>query len=220
MVICAKKFEEKDGRVGLMQAFRLKPYKIIYILVIPAVLCLVFIGGSPALNGHQVNGTGYLQTATPTTDYFEQVYPFQGYSITQDRQYSRVMFGRTGEELENDGPVRWIDVDLGEQIVYAYENNSAVRRFIASTGTRNSPTIIGQFRAYEFHDSTYMIGEGFYFPSVKYVIYFYKGYSFHAADWHDNFGEPMSHGCINMREEDAAWLFDWAGIGTLVNIHY
>jgi lipoprotein-anchoring transpeptidase ErfK/SrfK len=52
------------------------------------------------------------------------------------------------------------------------------------------------------------------------VIYFYKGYSFHAADWHESFGEPMSHGCINLREEDAAWLFKWARIGTLVNIHY
>ena len=203
-----------------MHALRLRLDMIFRILVFPALCCLIFIGGSPAISSHQVNGTGYLLTPTPTTDYAEQVIPFQGYPITQGRQYSRVLLGRSGEELENDGPVRWIDVDLGEQVVYAYENNTAVRRFIASTGTRHSPTIIGQFRAYEFHDSTYMIGEGFNFPSVKYVIYFYKGYSFHAADWHDNFGEPMSHGCINLREEDAAWLFDWAGIGTLVNIHY
>jgi len=51
-------------------------------------------------------------------------------------------------------------------------------------------------------------------------MYFYEGYSLHGTYWHHNFGHPMSHGCVNMRTSDAAWLYNWASVGTLVNIHY
>lgn len=189
------------------------------LLITSAIICFIISCGFPAFNYWPVSGNVQLQTATPSVDHPKLVNPFEIFKVKPE-PYSRVLYGRTGEELALDGPIHWLDVDLGEQVVYAYEDSNVVRKFIASTGTRFSPTIIGQFRAYEFHDSTYMQGEGFYFPRVRYVIYFYKGYSFHAADWHDNFGEPMSHGCVNLREEDAAWLFQWAKIGTLINIHY
>ena len=65
-----------------------------------------------------------------------------------------------------------------------------------------------------------MTGPGYYLPDVPFTMYYYKGYGIHAATWHNNFGTPMSHGCINMRLEDAQWMFNWASIGTLVNIHY
>ncbi len=70
-------------------------------------------------------------------------------------------------------------------------------------------------------------------PGVPWVTYFYShtGVAFHGAYWHDNFGKPMSHGCVNMRNEDAKWLFRWVtptytnsdkwyqlGEGTLVHV--
>ena len=46
-------------------------------------------------------------------------------------------------------------------------------------------------------------------PNVEWVQYFYQDYSFHGTYWHNNFGNPMSHGCVNMTNEDAEWLFCW-----------
>jgi lipoprotein-anchoring transpeptidase ErfK/SrfK len=51
-------------------------------------------------------------------------------------------------------------------------------------------------------------------------MYFYKGYGLHGTYWHSNFGTPMSHGCVNLTIPDAQWLYNWASVGTLVNIHY
>ena len=48
-------------------------------------------------------------------------------------------------------------------------------------------------------------------PNVKWVQYFYADYAFHGTYWHNDFGRPKSHGCINMTNADAKWLFDWAG---------
>ena len=115
---------------------------------------------------------------------------------------------------------RWIDVDLTNQRVYAYEGDAVVNSFIVSTGTWLTPTVTGQYNIYVKYRSTKMSGPGYYLPDVPYVMYFYKGYGLHGTYWHNNFGTPMSHGCVNLRTDEAAWLFDWASIGTLVNVHY
>ena len=121
------------------------------------------------------------------------------------------------EELADEG--LWIDVDLSEQRVTAYEGSNAVREFIVSTGTSAHPTVTGQFRIYVKLKSTAMAGPGYYLPGVPFTMYFYKGYSLHGTYWHNHFGVPMSHGCVNMFTPDAEWLFNWASVGTLVNVH-
>jgi lipoprotein-anchoring transpeptidase ErfK/SrfK len=63
-----------------------------------------------------------------------------------------------------------------------------------------------------------MWGPGYDLPNVQWVMYFYRDYSLHGAYWHNNFGQPMSHGCVNMRNEDAKWLYDWAPEGTSVMV--
>lgn len=115
---------------------------------------------------------------------------------------------------------RWIDVNLSEQMVYAYVGDTIVNSFLVSTGTYYHPTVTGQYRIYVKYYSTTMSGPGYYLTDVPYTMYFYYGYSFHGTYWHHNFGTPMSHGCVNMYTPDAEWLFNWASIGTLVNIHY
>jgi len=112
------------------------------------------------------------------------------------------------------GAKKVIYVDLTKQTLYAYEGNNLVYTFRVSTG-RWAPTVTGTFHIYVKLRSTLMAGgEGataYYLPNVQYTMYFYRDYAIHAAYWHDNFGFPMSHGCVNERLEDSKKLYEWAG---------
>ena len=118
------------------------------------------------------------------------------------------------------GGARWIDVNLSTQSVYAYEGDTVVNSFVVSTGTWMTPTVTGKYKIWIKFQSTSMSGPGYYLPNVPYVMYFYKGYGLHGTYWHNNFGTPMSHGCVNLRTSDAEWLYSWASVGTVVNVHY
>jgi lipoprotein-anchoring transpeptidase ErfK/SrfK len=120
-------------------------------------------------------------------------------------------------DLADEG--RWIDVDLSAQQVTAFEGATPVRTFVVSTGTWAHPTVTGQFRIWIKLRATAMSGPGYYLPGVPYTMYFYRGYALHGTYWHSNFGTPMSHGCVNLRTSDAEWLFGFASVGTLVNVH-
>ncbi len=115
---------------------------------------------------------------------------------------------------------RWIDVDLSQQRVYAYEGETLMNSFVVSTGTWQTPTVTGTYKIWIKLRSTTMAGPGYYLPNVPYTMYFYKGYGLHGTYWHNNFGTPMSHGCVNLSIPDAAWLYDFAVVGTTVNVHY
>ncbi|MEE8392245.1 MAG: LysM peptidoglycan-binding domain-containing protein [Anaerolineae bacterium] len=115
---------------------------------------------------------------------------------------------------------RWIDVNLSTQRVTAYEGNTPVHSSLASTGLPATPTVTGQYRIYVKYVSTLMTGPGYYLPNVPYTMYFYQGYGLHGTYWHSNFGHPMSHGCVNLPTPEAQWFFNWASVGTLVNVHY
>jgi lipoprotein-anchoring transpeptidase ErfK/SrfK len=145
-------------------------------------------------------------TATPTPTETPTPRPAVSWNYSTDPQ-----------ELANEG--RWIDVDLSEQRVIAYDGTSVVKEFLVSTGTSAHPTVTGLFRIYVKLKSTAMAGPGYYLPGVPFTMYFYKGYSLHGTYWHSNFGVPMSHGCVNMYTPDAEWLFNWASVDTLVNVH-
>jgi lipoprotein-anchoring transpeptidase ErfK/SrfK len=119
-----------------------------------------------------------------------------------------------------NGGARWIDVNLSTQSVYAYEGDTVVNSFIVSTGTSLTPTVTGKYKIWIKFKSTDMSGPGYYLPDVPYAMYFYKGYGLHGTYWHNNFGTPMSHGCVNLRTSDAEWLYYWATVGTVVNVHY
>jgi lipoprotein-anchoring transpeptidase ErfK/SrfK len=118
------------------------------------------------------------------------------------------------------GGEHWIDVNLSQQMVYAYEGDTVVNSFLVSTGTWQTPTVTGRYHIYVKLRSTDMAGPGYYLPDVPYTMYFYQGYGLHGTYWHHNFGTPMSHGCVNLSTPDAEWLYDFASVGTLVNVHY
>ncbi len=119
----------------------------------------------------------------------------------------------------NDG-AHWIDVDLSQQRVYAYAGDTLVNSFVVSTGTWQTPTVTGKYKVWIKLRSSDMSGPGYYLPDVPYIMYFYKGYGFHGTYWHNNFGTPMSHGCVNLTISDAEWLYNFSSVGTVVNVHY
>lgn len=114
---------------------------------------------------------------------------------------------------------RWIDIDLSEQMLRAYEGTELVDSFLVSTGINKYPTEIGQYHIYVKYTSSLMHGPDYYLPDVPYSMYYSGDFSIHGTYWHHNFGTPMSHGCVNMDISEAEWLFNWSSIGTLVNIH-
>lgn len=115
-----------------------------------------------------------------------------------------------------------IDVDLTNQLLSAYENGQIVMSFPVSTGKWNyTPT--GTYRIWIKLRYTRMkggkVGTKTYYnlPNVPYTMYFYneqhpkiQGYGLHGAYWHNNFGHPMSHGCVNISPENAGKLYAWA----------
>ncbi|GAB4110283.1 MAG: hypothetical protein OHK0013_46110 [Sandaracinaceae bacterium] len=122
---------------------------------------------------------------------------------------------------END---KWIDVDLATQTLVAYEGLTPVFATLVSTGRVRDPddplrdmrTPTGLFRITSKHVTHTMDGDHaadgpYSIQDVPYVMYFQLAYALHSAFWHDGFGRPRSHGCVNLSPLDARWLFQWAG---------
>jgi lipoprotein-anchoring transpeptidase ErfK/SrfK len=118
-----------------------------------------------------------------------------------------------------DDAFRWIDVDLSEQRLTAYVGKTPVTSYLVSTGLPQTPTPVGQYAIWIKLRYDDMAGADYYIEDVPYVMYFHEGYGLHGVTWHANFGHRMSHGCVNQPNEMAEWLFHFAEVGTLVNIH-
>lgn len=116
------------------------------------------------------------------------------------------------------GVGREILVDLSDSRVYAYENGVLVRNVLASTGLPATPTVQGDFTVQRKYGAQTMSGPGYYLPDVPYVLYFYAGYALHGTYWHSNWGQPMSHGCVNLPTPEAEWFYSWADVGTPVHV--
>ncbi len=131
---------------------------------------------------------------------------------------SPALNGTGGPSLEGIGEGKQIVVVLHEQQTYVYEDGNLVRQFVVSTGLPGTPTVTGDFSIYLKLTAQEMVGPDYDLPNVPWVMYFYQGYSLHGTYWHNNFGHPMSHGCVNMRTPEAEWLYGWAPIGTPVHV--
>ncbi len=116
----------------------------------------------------------------------------------------------------SNGEEKWIEVDLQTQTLRAWEGNKVVMEFLISSG-KWGPTPTGTFNIWYKTKSQRMVGGSkalgdFYdLPNVPYNMFFSGGYAVHGAYWHNNFGHPMSHGCINTPVDKAEALFAWTG---------
>jgi lipoprotein-anchoring transpeptidase ErfK/SrfK len=145
--------------------------------------------------------------------------------VTMDTTKDTQVLGQTSAD-------KHIFVDLSTQRLYAYEANQLIYSFPVSTG-KWSLTPTGDFRIWIKLRYTRMtggnpaIGTFYDLPNVPYTMYFSNnevskaaGYSLHGAYWHNNFGHPMSHGCVNIGIEDAGKLYYWANPPTTGNTTY
>ena len=121
---------------------------------------------------------------------------------------------------------RNIVVDLSEQRTYIYENGQLVNSFLVSTGMAATPTHTGNFRI-NSHIRVQDMGALCYNPNavnsyctedVPWVMYFNGDQGFHGTYWHNNFGNRMSHGCVNLPLGTAESLYSWAPNGTEVRV--
>ena len=112
------------------------------------------------------------------------------------------------EKVQRAG--KWIEVDLSEQVLRAYEDGNLVLEATVSTGKKHTPTPKGEYRVLSKYRAIDMSGPGYYLPGVPYTMFFHDAYALHGTTWHDKFGQPMSHGCVNLRVDDAKRLFEWA----------
>jgi len=142
---------------------------------------------------------------------------------------------------------KWIDVSINTQTMVLYEGPKPVYATMVSTGRdglgdpyKTNSTVRGTFRIQKKHVTATMdsqeVGNAFELRDVPWVQYFKGGFAIHAAPWHDDYGKPRSHGCINMAPIDARRVFNftdpplpetWHGVysdevnkeGTIVRIH-
>ncbi len=124
------------------------------------------------------------------------------------------VLGATNEE-------KWIEIDLSDQTIQAHQGDKIVTESKVSSGKFNK-TPTGTFQIWGKFKYTRMTGgqkgTGSYYdlPNVPYTMFFYndqvpksKGFGLHGTYWHNSFGQPMSHGCVNLPTAVAGELFDW-----------
>lgn len=120
---------------------------------------------------------------------------------------------------------KYIEVILSEQKLKYFENGRKVGELLTSTGL-SFPTPVGTFNIYSKIRAATMAGYygqgsplNYNLPNVPYILKFLGPYTIHGAYWHNNFGNPMSHGCVNLSIQDSEILYNWAEVGMPVVIH-
>ncbi len=124
------------------------------------------------------------------------------------------------------GAWKEVVVSISAQMMWAYEDGAVVMSSLVSTGTAEVPettTPVGYHSVLAKFDAQTMegtiSGEYYRVEAVPYVMYFdNNGNAIHGTYWHSNFGAPMSHGCVNLPMDIAAWMYGWAELGTAVSV--
>lgn len=119
---------------------------------------------------------------------------------------------------------KWIDIDVTRQTISAYEGNVLLKTILVSTGLPRTPTVLGTYQINRKYASMRMTGgtpgiDYYDLPNVPWSMFFFRGYAIHGTYWHNNFGHPMSHGCVNLPTSEAKWFYEWAPMGTTVVSH-
>lgn len=137
----------------------------------------------------------------------------------------RIVVANGTTALNDDVSAQSILVDISEQKLTAFEYGIPVNEFLVSTGRTIYPTPVGKTQVYNkllYHDYIWSFGENhpenYAVRGVKYNLRIYKHIYIHYVWWHNKFGTRQSHGCINANYENSEWIYNWANVGTPVNI--
>lgn len=187
-------------------------------------LAFVYRGGAPSLRLDPVSGE--LVKAGPDLA-LHSAHALTGESVvkagrryfaTRDGLFVRDSAVRVVDRVARPRQVprgeRWIRVDLERQTLTAYDGENPVFTTLVSSGLPEHATPTGIYRLHAKHITTTMAddlaADGPYsIEDVPWTMYFLGSYALHAAFWHDRFGHPRSHGCVNLAPRDARWLFFW-----------
>jgi hypothetical protein len=129
------------------------------------------------------------------------------------------------ERPEGVGADRWIAVNLYEQTLAVYDEGQMVYATLVSSGLPGWWTQPGVFQIETKLESDPMRGafeadrsDFYYLEDVPWVMYYDQKRALHGAYWHNGFGYPRSHGCVNLSLADAEWLYNWTEEGTWVYV--
>ncbi len=116
-----------------------------------------------------------------------------------------------------------VTVDIGKQKLFAWEGGKIVHETRVSTGMKHTPTVTGSFKVRRKVSMQDMKGNYPPYPKyeikdVPHVMYFYGAYAIHGTYWHNKFGIRASHGCVNVPVASAEWLYNFADVGTRVEV--
>ncbi len=134
--------------------------------------------------------------------------PDGGY-VKQD-SISPVRVAPPPKKLESEE--RWIAVDLDAQLLHAYKGRTLIRLIPCSTGIKGNTGRGRFFIQRKLRQQTMRLRMGrVRVEDVQWVMYYDQddAIAIHSAYWHREFGEPRSHGCVNVPTQDAKWLYEW-----------
>ena len=119
---------------------------------------------------------------------------------------------------------RYLAISLSTQTLVAYDGPRPIYATLISTGRDGFATPTGIFRIQHKHITTTMDGEAgtdesYRIEDVPWTMYFSGSVALHAAFWHERFGQPRSHGCVNLAPKDAQWLFAWSSPSLPPGLH-
>jgi hypothetical protein len=149
------------------------------------------------------------------------------YLIGEDQWINQIYVGKVAPSARPAGVepgAAWVEVDLFEQTLAAYEGDRMVYATLISSGLRGWDTPPGLFQVWLKVAVGKMSGadnrpDYYFLEDVPWTMYFNQDVALHTAYWHDGFGYRHSHGCVNLPPADAHWLFDWAPDGLWVWVH-
>jgi lipoprotein-anchoring transpeptidase ErfK/SrfK len=197
----------------------LKKNYFLFLIVVPV---LVAIGVGLLLL--KANGILFDRYAARVPTFSEEVYDPEATTGTYEGQ-EVIVPKLTFNPVENAvlgvaNEERWIEVDLSEQKIRAWEGGNLYLESLISTGLPWWPTPQGEFRIWDKVRATKMEGGSgkyyYYLPNVPYVMFFendkvpgWRGFSLHGTYWHNDFGRVHSHGCVNLPTPVAERLYYW-----------
>lgn len=182
-------------------------------------------------------GPGYKYP--PTDKIYDKYYNFEVFQVEQADDYDWFMIA-PGEWLpslkarrvivdptrpEGVEGERWINIDLDEQVLTAWEDGQLVFATLMASGIEPFYTRPGSFQIYKefktvtMQDAYEADRSDFYMlQAVPWALFYDRATAIHGVYWPVMLGFPQSHGCVNLSVADARWLFDWHERGDWVHV--
>ncbi len=166
------------------------------------------------VNGVEVVPLGYLDAAFN-----------RNLQLGATRPEGVPLYGASSTSGNLSGSGYWIDINLSNHTLTAYEGSTVVMSSAIVDGGPDTPTVTGTFYTYWKLETQTMTGPNadgteYIQEDVPWVMYFYSDFAVHGAYWRSSFGYSASHGCVNLPVSTAATLYAWAPVGTRVEVHY